>query len=276
MFGEPLNELALFAGAGGGVLGSVLLGWRTIGAVEISSFCARRLMQRQNERHLPPFPIWDDVCTFDGRPWRGAVDVISGGFPCQDISSAGNGAGLDGSRSGLWREYARIVGEVEPRYVFIENSPLLRTRGLVRVLKDLAALGYDAEWMVLSAKEVGAYHLRKRMWIVATNPQINRRGQGWQRGSVAGGEGQQKQPFQVSAYSLERSTVRSVAPTSQRQMASENDSNNRWWAVEPPVDRVAYGVANGMDRLRALGNGQVPAVAATAWHILSSAIEEGR
>ena len=84
-----MRELALFAGAGGGILGGVLLGWRTVCAVEINAFCARRLMQRQNEGHLPPFPVWDDVSTFDGRPWRGVVDVVSGGFPCQDISSAG-------------------------------------------------------------------------------------------------------------------------------------------------------------------------------------------
>src|SRR3989442_1487428 len=109
---EPLRELALFAGAGGGILGSLLLGWRTVCAVELNAFCARRLMQRQNENHLSPFPIWDDVCTFRGRAWRGVVDVVSGGFPCQDISAAGRGAGISGSRSGLWKHFARIIGEV--------------------------------------------------------------------------------------------------------------------------------------------------------------------
>jgi DNA (cytosine-5)-methyltransferase 1 len=140
-----LRELALFAGAGGGILGGVLLGWRTVCAVEISAYCARRLMQRQNEGHLPPFPVWDDVCTFDGRPWRGSVDVVSGGFPCQDISVANaNGDGIDGEKSGLWREFARIVREVRPRYVFVENSPNLTVRGLGRVLGDLAEVGADA------------------------------------------------------------------------------------------------------------------------------------
>src|SRR3990172_6916360 len=103
-----MRELALFAGAGGGILGGVLLGWRTVCAVEINAFCARRLMQRQNEGHLSPFPVWDDVRIFDGKPWRGIVDVVSGGFPCQDISAAGTGDGIDGERSGLWREFKRI------------------------------------------------------------------------------------------------------------------------------------------------------------------------
>ena len=164
-----LQELALFAGAGGGILGGVLLGWRTICAVEINAFCARRLMQRQNEGHLPPFPIWDDVCSFDGRPWCGRVDVISGGFPCQDISAAGCGEGITGSRSGLWREFARIIREVRPRYVLVENSPMLTLRGLDVVLGDLAALGFDAEWGVLGAIEAGAPHRRERIWIVGSD-----------------------------------------------------------------------------------------------------------
>ena len=161
-----MNELALFAGAGGGILGSHLLGWRTVCAVECNAYAASVLLQRQNDGCLPPFPIWDDVCTFDGKPWRGIVDVVSGGFPCQDISAAGKGAGITGERSGLWKEMARIVGEVRPRYVFIENSPMLRTRGLEVVLKDLAEMGYDAEWGIVSAADTCAPHLRKRMWIV--------------------------------------------------------------------------------------------------------------
>ena len=118
-----MRELALFDGAGGGILGGVLLGWKTVCAVEINVFCARRLMQRQNEGHLPPFPVWDDVCTLDGHLWRGRVDVVSGGFPCQDISFAGKGAGISGERSGLWGQMARIIREVQPRYAFVENSP---------------------------------------------------------------------------------------------------------------------------------------------------------
>ena len=162
-----MNELALFAGAGGGILGGHLLGWRTVCAVEIEPYPASVLLARQNDGILPPFPVWDNVCTFDGRPWRGIVDVVSGGFPCQDISLAGKGAGITGERSGLWSEMARIIGEVRPRFVFVENSPALITRGLGTVLGDLAALGYDCRWTVLGAADVGAPHQRDRLWIVA-------------------------------------------------------------------------------------------------------------
>jgi site-specific DNA-cytosine methylase len=162
-----MNELALFAGAGGGILAGKLLGWRTVCAVEWEPYAASVLAARQNDGVLPPFPIWDDVQSFDGRPWRGIVDVVSGGFPCQDISVAGKGAGIDGARSGMWGHMARIVGEVRPRYVFVENSPALLTRGLGRVLGDLASLGYDCRWTVLGAADVGAPHQRDRFWLVA-------------------------------------------------------------------------------------------------------------
>lgn len=161
-----MNELALFAGAGGGILGGKLLGWRTVCAVEWEPYAACLLAQRQNDGLLPPFPIWDDVRTFDGRSWRGIVDVVSGGFPCQDISVAGKGAGIEGKRSGMWVEMARIIGEVRPRWVFVENTPALTSRGLNRVLGDLATLGFDARWGVLGAAQVGANHQRDRIWIV--------------------------------------------------------------------------------------------------------------
>jgi len=164
---RPLRELALFAGAGGGILGGVLLGWRCVCAVELDAYCRRVLLARQRDGLLPRFPIWDDVRTFDGTAWRGHVDVISGGFPCQDISSAGRGAGIDGAKSGLWREMARIIREVGPRHVLVENSPVLTSRGLGRVLSDLAGMGFNARWGVLGADDVGAPHLRKRIWIVA-------------------------------------------------------------------------------------------------------------
>lgn len=153
---QGLRELALFAGAGGGILGGHLLGWRTVCAVEWADYPRRVLLARQRDGILPRFPIWDDVQTFDGNPWRGRVDVVSGGFPCQDISAAGKGAGIDGARSGMWFHMARIVREVRSRFVFVENSPMLTSRGLGRVLGDLAAMGYDAEWGVLGADDCGA------------------------------------------------------------------------------------------------------------------------
>lgn len=162
-----MNELSLFTGAGGGILGGKLLGWRCVCAVEINPFCRRVLCDRQDDGTFEPFPIWDDVKTFDGKPWHGIVDVISGGFPCQDISAAGKGDGIDGERSGLWSEMARIVSEVRPRFVFVENSPMLVSRGGSRVLGDLASLGYDAVWGVVGSHHVGASHKRDRLWILA-------------------------------------------------------------------------------------------------------------
>jgi DNA (cytosine-5)-methyltransferase 1 len=239
-----MHELALFAGAGGGILGGKLLGWRTVCAVECDAYAASVLIARQNEGFLPPFPIWDDVRTFDGRPWRGRVDVVSGGFPCQDISAAGKGAGIDGERSGMWAHMGRIIREVEPRYVFVENSPLLTSRGLHRVLGDLASLGYDARWGVLGAHHAGAPHKRDRIWIVAHSSS--------ERGR------------------LRNSSWEDAENVGERSSDSGNDSRRMGpWDVEPNVGRVAHGVAARAHRLKAIGNGQVPAVAALAWRILT-------
>jgi len=164
---KQLNTFHLFAGAGGGILADLLLGHNPIGACEIEQYPRDVLLARQRDGILPSFPIWDDVCTLDGKPWRGTVDVLAGGFPCQDISSAGKGAGISGKRSGLWTEYARLIGEMRPKFVFAENSPLLRTRGLGVVLEDLAALGYNARWGIIGAGAIGAPHKRDRMWVLA-------------------------------------------------------------------------------------------------------------
>jgi len=246
-----MNELALFAGAGGGILGGKLLGWRTVCAVEWEPYPASVLCARQNDGILPPFPIWDDVQTFDGKPWRGIVDVVSGGFPCQDISAAGRGGGFDGERSGMWKELARIIGEVRPQYAFIENSPMLTTRGLERVLADLAKMGFDARWGVLSAADVGANHLRERIWIVAENTHAGRK------------YGQQGNARKLATNKAKRSAS---AISNQPVFAGLNKDN---WKTEPDVVRMVNGVADGVDRLKAIGNGQVPLCAATAWEILS-------
>ncbi len=247
-----MNELALFAGAGGGILGGHLLGWRTVCAVEWEPYAASVLAARQNDGLLPAFPIWDDVRTFDGRPWRGRVDVVSGGFPCQDISAAGKGAGLDGERSGLWSEMARIIREVQPRYAFVENSPVLTSRGLGRVLGDLAEMGFDAEWGVISAANAGAPHLRERIWIVAHSQCPERRAQ------------------HEAHYGLAR---KERVP--QRQESSGWLGECAWWSPAPDLPRVADGVAARMDRHKGTGNGQVPRVAAAAFSILAARADEG-
>jgi DNA (cytosine-5)-methyltransferase 1 len=156
-----VNELALFAGAGGGILAGHLLGWRTVCAVEWDAYAASVLVARQNDGLLPAFPIWDDVRTFDGRPWRGLVDVVSGGFPCQAYSSASRGRSV---ADDLWPEMRRVVADVAPRYVFAENT---QRRAIDRAADDLEAMGYAVRCMPLSAADVGADHIRQRYWLLA-------------------------------------------------------------------------------------------------------------
>jgi len=169
--------LHLFAGAGGGILGSNLDGHRTIGAVEIEEYPRKILLARQLDGSLPGFPIWNDVTTFrsdnpDTANYIARLRAhknlcIAGGFPCQDISAAGKGAGITGERSGLWSEFSRIISEIRPRHVFLENSPLLVSRGLDVVLSDLAEMGYHAEWGIVGAHHAGGSHKRDRIWLLA-------------------------------------------------------------------------------------------------------------
>jgi DNA (cytosine-5)-methyltransferase 1 len=249
-----MNELALFAGAGGGILGGKLLGWRTVCAVEWEQYPACVLLARQNDGLLESFPIWDDVQTFDGTAWTGLVDVVSGGFPCQDISAAGRGGGITASRSSMWKHMARIIGEVRPQYAFVENSPMLTTRGLGTVLADLAQMGFDAEWGVLSAADIGANHLRERMWIVAKQTMGNSRCQHGEKGL---------------------SKSRELAQNNSSNI-SKRFSNVSLWdeKIESDIVRMDYGVATRVDRLKAIGNGQVPQVAAVAWHLLTERLNE--
>jgi len=307
---SPLRELALFAGAGGGILGGHLLGWKTICAVERDAYAASVLVTRQNDKILPIFPIWSDVTTFDGRPWRGCVDIISGGFPCQDISAAGKGAGIEGKRSGLWGEFARIISEVRPRYVFVENSPMLTSRGLGRVLGDLASLGYDARWCVLGADDCGAPHQRERIWILAEARQSNILSHSKHYWSGWGKQQQESNQEKASAnteWELANANLRGyihqqseIQPTeakldalcqfgtscddevadtdsahgkrgmqpSRIQSEYTNINGASWWEVEPELGRVVDELAYRLDRLRAIGNGQVSVVAATAFRIL--------
>lgn len=270
--GGGVNELALFAGGGGGILGGRLLGWRTVCAVELDPYARRILLARQRDGMLEPFPIWDDVTTFDGRPWRGAIDVVSGGFPCQDISSLGKGAGIDGQRSGLWGQMARIIREVRPRYVFVENSPMLTSRGLGRVLGDLAEMGFDAEYGVLGARNTGAPHKRDRIWILACNPNSD-----CKSAQPINDEASRVSSVESPDSSGDRLEGQQQGGTGTGPANGPGDgSYSSWWEVEPAVGRVADGVAHRVDRLRALGNGQVPAVAALAWRILKGRINGSR
>lgn len=223
-----MNELALFAGAGGGLLASHLLGWRTVCAVEVNDYARSVLLARQNDRILRPFPIWDDVTTFDARPWRGAVDVVSGGFPCQPFSSAARGRH---TAEDLWPEMLRVIKDTEPKFVFAENVSEI---AINLAADDLQSVGYQVRCMDLSAADLGADHIRKRYWLLA-HADIN------------------SQLLGALHDALER--VPGIRP--------------RLWTASPYKYGMAHGVAHRMDRLIAIGNGQVPAVAARAWRLLS-------
>ena len=215
-------------------------------AVENDPFAARVLTARQDDSCLPPFPVWDDILTFDGRPWRGIVDVVSAGFPCQDVSclNADGGRGLDGERSGLWTPTARVIREVGPRGVLLENSPMLTLRGLGRVLGDLAEMGFDARWGVLGAHHAGGAHRRERIWIAAHA--AGRRLEGWEFSA----------PLEDGALA--------------RRSVSALVQNPSWPDVsDPRTFGGGDGVADRVDRLRCIGNGQVPAVVRLAWNILN-------
>jgi DNA (cytosine-5)-methyltransferase 1 len=242
---KVLNELALFAGGGGGILGSILLGWNIVCAVEIDPYCREVLLQRQRDGCLKLFPIWDDIRTFDGRPWRGHVDVVTGGFPCQDISTAGRGEGIEGPKSSLWFDMARVVREVRPRYVFVENSPAITTRGLGRVLGSLASMGFNAEWGVLGTADAGGECWGERMWIVAaanTSNDVERMGP------------------------MLRARRQQILRT--RKEKYKKRAKELWLAMPPRASRMDTRVANQVERVAAIGNGQDPRVAALAWEIL--------
>ena len=322
---SALTVGSLFSGIGGIDLGLERAGHRTLWFCEVDPFCRRVL-----RKHWPHVPIYEDI-----RELRGAdivrPDLLAGGFPCQDLSHAGRRAGIDGERSGLWAEFHRLVREIRPRYVLVENVPGLLNRGMERVLGDLAGIGYDAEWQSLPAAAFGAPHLRWRVFLLAYPQCAARREEpegdlphgddaGWQEaaggsrvcrstGRTASLANSQEQPIgtglcpnPAAGFGRGRSghggSAGDVADT--EGIGGELRSSCRgrpgrpsggsdtvalgvgqrdrlegflaagstagatiggsgdWWAVEPNVGRVAYGVPSRVDRLRALGNAVVP------------------
>ena len=158
-----MRVLDIFSGLGGFSLGLERAGMRTLAFCEIDKHCQKVL-----KKHWPSTPIFDDVKEIKGQLLKGSIDLICGGFPCQDISVGGKQKGIHGSRSGLWKEYARLIKEINPRWAIIENVENLRKSGLVTVLNDLAAIGYNAQWYTLSAiGTCGLPHKRKRLFIIS-------------------------------------------------------------------------------------------------------------
>lgn len=315
-----VNELSLFSGAGGGLLGTKLLGWKHVGYVEWNEYCQRVIAARIADGYLDSAPIFTDVREFvqsgAAEQYRGIADVVSAGFPCQPFSVAGKQAGADDERN-MWPATVEVIRRVQPQSVLLENVPGLVSCGYIgTVLADLANLGYVGRWGVLGASDVGAPHRRKRLWIVAnakcstSNLQskfyVQRRWQEQAKQAGMGSYGKEladsssKHGDGVCNYAgirMESSEVPELGNGSRetimaypyrpqcqgvrqsiRVQPEHSDACGAsigWWDKDPADDiesnvgRMAPRVAHGMDRLKAIGNGQVSAVVAEAWRRLA-------
>ena len=264
--------LDLFTGYGG--ISLAIGQWvRPVAYCEIDPYCRGVLLSRMADGRLPRAPIWDDVTTLEGCQFAGMVDIVYGGFPCQDISVAGRGVGLAGERSGLFFEILRLAKEIKPAFVFLENVPAIRTRGLDRVVRELSDLGYDCRWDHLSAYDVGAPHKRDRWFLLAYSSRFSKRkpanktnaeSTSWEAWHESGHGGAFGNP---DIAGLEIGESREP-----REQPSPIGTN--WWESEPDVGRVVNGCPARVDRIRSLGNGVVPAQAREAFRRLMGISDE--
>ena len=279
-----MYQISLFTGAMGGDLATVhILGWRPVLYCEIDKYCQSLITQRVKDGYLPDAPIWGDVRTLRGRilePYRRLAEehpvVITAGFPCQPWSIAGKQKGESDDRN-FWPDTIRIIREVRPQFCFLENVPALLAGShgyFGQILGDLAESGYDARWCVLSAAEVGAPHLRKRIWILAypQSKQTNR-------------IQQSKLPADAGAGSIQMADSNEPGSQRYRGCGSERECWCQFttWAccrthederlARSGIRRISHGVSNRVDRLKALGNAQVPEVARRAWLLLTGGLD---
>jgi DNA (cytosine-5)-methyltransferase 1 len=232
-----MNGLDLFSGIGGISYG-LRKYIRPIAYCEIEPYCQAVLLSRMADESICDAPIWDDITTLSGLPFDGSVDIIYGGFPCQDISVAGHGKGLEGERSGLFFEIVRLAKEIKPRFIFLENVPAITSRGGLRVVREIAEMGYDCRWCVISAASVGAMHKRDRWFLLAKSR-------------------------------CERLQERAEEIQSERKKSKHEDANEFCWGkTESELDRKANGIQCQMDRIRALGNAVVPQQTKKAFEML--------
>lgn len=238
-----INGLDLFSGIGG--IGLALKPWvRTVAYCEQDIYAQGVLLSRMRDGQCDRAPIWDDVRTLTAALLP-EIDIISGGFPCQDISIAGNGEGLGGKRSGLFFEIIRLVSELRPRFVFLENVPAITIRGLERILLEFTSLGYDCRWSIVSAAEVGACHVRERWWLCAH----------------ANSDGLQEKLLQAAGW------VENLRTTDACKDGESLGSSER--LAKPRVGRTGDGVSNWVDRIRCQGNSVVPQTAREAFKKLA-------
>lgn len=297
-----MNELALFAGAGGGLLATHhLLGWHCIGYVEKEEYPCRVLEARINDGLLSPAPIFrmhtrDFIRSGIVSAYRGVADVITAGFPCQPFSRAGKQLGEADERN-AWPDTIAIICLVRPQWVLLENvASLIANPYFGTILGDLAEIGYDCRWDCIPACAVGANHQRDRVWVIAHDTRQRERdvAMEWEQNEEttdATGVGQkmanpssdrrdqspkvlrQRQPIASSSGKVIPNTNdKGHTPHLKRQPSQRlrpNIRSSSWWQAEPPVDRVVDGLAHRVDRLKALGEGQVPAVVREVWRLLT-------
>lgn len=264
---DKLNGLDLFSGIGG--ISIALQQWvTTVAYCERDRYAQGVLLSRMAEGSLDYAPIWDDVTTLhaDNLP---SIDIIFGGFPCQDISVAGNGKGLEGERSGLFFQIVRLAKEIKPSFLFLENVPAIRTRGLDRVIEELAEAGYDCRWCMLSAAEVGANHKRER-WFLLAHTRCSLRQGAIVEGTVRVEDPEQNaDKFERSSKVSDHDILRMERARAEQQAARTNKCFRcDWWDAEPNVGRVAHGISARVDKLKCLGNAVVPEQAKEAFEQL--------
>ena len=258
-----LNGLDLFSGIGG--ITTALDGYvRPLVYCESDRYCQAVLLSNQQQGFLPCAPIWDDVRTLQADYFPN-VDIIYGGFPCQDISVAGTGRGLDGERSGLFFEIVRLCRDIRPRFVFLENVPAITVRGLDRVCLELTAMGYDCRWTIVSASELGACHLRERWFMLAYSD----RGDIWS-------ESVELTKCEAEVISELNEYQRDVAYANGERLEGFRGSESRisrpcvynGWNSQPVLRRGAHGLSSRVDRVKGLGNAVVPIQAREAFERL--------
>ena len=291
-----MKVLDLFSGIGGFSLGLERAGMETVAFCEFDEHAQKVL-----RKHWPDVPIHSDIRELDAKQFRGTVDVICGGFPCQDLSTAGKQVGFSGERSSLYGEMLRVISEVRPKFVIIENVPMLTIRGGTRVIEGLAEIGYDSEWTVVGANEVGARHIRKRLWIVAYTDGIRQSRSSTEERAVkerlileskqerakVGSETKGRSALYREESKLsntdkvrrlhsdikKQSDEKDIEALSKSRQSSYDaqgfisDTHSKpengadYWAFEPSVGRVVDGIPDWVDRIKGLGNAIVPQVA---------------
>jgi len=297
-WGGELNGLALCAGFGGleGGLERSLPEYRTVCYVEGEAYPAAVIAQKMEKGTVRKAPIWSNVITFDGKPWRGKVDIISGGFPCQPHSNAGKLLAKEDPRN-LWPQIVRIAREVRPRFMFLENVANINNTYGKEIVADLAQMGFDAAWCVVRASDVGAPHRRARWFLLASNSHNSPELIKSIYESLKGASELEELVYDTDSERVGFSTQQPNTPTRQLNLEgschvanSDHRHNNKeekicarrnpiifgdWWKVEPTVGRMVDGVAHWSHRIRGCGNGVVPQQAAYAFHILAGRLAWG-